>query len=617
MPAKTKKVCSDVQPIPLNPVPESFLGAIHQGDCIERMQALPDGCVQLVFADPPFNIGYDYDVYDDSLEYDQYLEWTKRWIQEVHRILAPTGTFWLAIGDEYAAELKVISQQLGFHCRSWVVWYYTFGVHCRAKFTRSHAHLFHFVKDSQRFLFNADQIAVPSARQLVYADARANPKGRTPDDTWILRPQDCIESFTPNEDTWYIPRVNGTFKERAGFHGCQMPEQLLGRILRACSSLNDVILDPFSGSATTVAVAKKLGRQFIGFDLSTEYVSLGTDRLNRIAVGQALDGSSEPKVSAPSTDQGKRRDNVTGRRSRTASKTIDMPLFDRLLKVDEQETEGFDDEERLLDAYEATFDGASPDRVIIDPILNQDFQLACDARKIRGIPRDRNRTLLRLRKIGKLQSFTLTEEQIVAPKWSEVDRFAHASEIAWRRVSDLYRVDLEELFCDPRLAEAFDRIASDHAPGRSPLEYRWVALALRQRIRSAQSMPDQSIPEPTLASLDEEWRNAPWRKWIDLDLESLPTTNTLYAIAENEDTTIDEPPQFVGVTTNLRHRLASHGLKERWEALTGTASEHWSVQWIALPADASFLWFHRRRALQSSPPWNVLDDTVAPSSLAR
>ena len=277
------------------------LGKIHQGDCVAGMQQLPDESVDLVFADPPFNIGYEYDEYDDRLDTEKYLEWSKQWIGEVHRVLAADGSFWLAIGDEYAAELKVESQQLGFHTRNWVVWYYTFGVHCKNKFTRSHAHLFYFVKDPENFKFNRDSIAVPSARQLVYGDKRANPKGRTPDDTWILRPQDCDPGFEANEDTWYFPRVAGTFKERAGFHGCQMPEQLLGRIIRACSNENDIVLDPFSGSSTTITVAKKLGRRYLSFELSEEYVKLGNARLDAARVGDRLDGAEEPKVSAPGT----------------------------------------------------------------------------------------------------------------------------------------------------------------------------------------------------------------------------------------------------------------------------------------------------------------------------
>jgi DNA modification methylase len=289
-------------------VPSAKIGNIHHGDCIAGMNDLPEGSVDLVFADPPFNIGYDYDVYHDGKGYEEYLAWSREWIGAVHRVLKDDGTFWLAIGDEYAAELKIESQKLGFHIRSWVIWYYTFGVNCKTKFSRSHAHLFHFVKDPKRFTFRADELEnrIPSARLLVYGDSRGNPNGRLPDDTWILRPQDLSDSFTPDEDTWYFPRVAGTFKERAGFHGCQMPEQLLGRIIRLCSHEDDVVLDPFSGSATTLAVAKKLKRQCIGFDLSPDYVQRGTERLARIQAGEPLVGAPEPTMSAPTTANGRR-----------------------------------------------------------------------------------------------------------------------------------------------------------------------------------------------------------------------------------------------------------------------------------------------------------------------
>ena len=277
------------------------LKRIHERDCIAGMAEMAAESVDLAFADPPFNIGYEYDVYDDTKEAEHYLDWSRQWIAGVQRVLKPDGTFWLAIGDEYAAELKIVSQKLGFKCRSWVIWYYTFGVNCKLKFSRSHAHLFHFVKDLKNCKFNDGAIRVPSARQLVYADARANPAGRLPDDTWILRPQDVPDGFAGTEDTWYFPRVAGTFKERAGFHGCQMPEQLLGRIIRACSNPDDLVLDPFSGSGTTLAVAKKLGRRWIGFDLSADYIERGSARIAAAQVGAALDGAPEPLVSAPAT----------------------------------------------------------------------------------------------------------------------------------------------------------------------------------------------------------------------------------------------------------------------------------------------------------------------------
>lgn len=281
--------------------------AIVQGDCLAGMTALSDGSVDLVFADPPFNIGYDYDVYKDKRSEEAYLDWTEKWGAQVKRILKPDGTFWLAIGDDYAAELKILFQKkLGFHCRSWVIWYYTFGVHCTKKFSRSHTHLFHFVKDPKKFTFNDKAVRVPSARQLVYADSRAVPEGRVPDDTWILRPQDLNDGFNPDEDTWYMPRVCGTFKERAGFHGCQMPERLLARIINVSSHPGELVTDPFAGSGSTLVVAKKLERRCVGFELSENYAERIRNRLEETYEGQPLEGAKEPKQSAPTTANGKR-----------------------------------------------------------------------------------------------------------------------------------------------------------------------------------------------------------------------------------------------------------------------------------------------------------------------
>ncbi len=122
-----------------------------------------------------------------------YLAWTERWLAAVRRVLKPTGSFYVAIGDEYVAESEGTSRWalgLTMHWR-WIVWHYTFGVHCKKKFTRSHAHILYYVVDPKRFTFDADAVRVPSARQTTYADRRAKPSRRScSDDTWVLRPQE-------------------------------------------------------------------------------------------------------------------------------------------------------------------------------------------------------------------------------------------------------------------------------------------------------------------------------------------------------------------------------------------------------------------------------------------
>jgi site-specific DNA-methyltransferase (adenine-specific) len=254
---------------------------ILTGDSLRVLAELPEASVDLAFADPPFNIGYDYDVYDDRKAKADYLAWTEKWLRAVRRVLKPAGSFYVAIGDEYAAETKVRLDELGLTLRNWIVWHYTFGVHCTKKFARSHAHIFYYVVDPKRFTFNADAVRVPSARQTTYADKRANPRGRLPDDTWVLRPQEDARLFPPDGDTWYVSRVCGTFRERTG-HPCQMPEAVLERIVRASSNPGDLVLDPFAGSGTTLAVARRLGRRYLGIELSEQYAEKVRRRLEGV-----------------------------------------------------------------------------------------------------------------------------------------------------------------------------------------------------------------------------------------------------------------------------------------------------------------------------------------------
>jgi site-specific DNA-methyltransferase (adenine-specific) len=235
---------------------------VYLGDCIEIMRTLPTKSIDLVFADPPFNIGIKYDVHNDNMPYEDYYNWSEKWIKETYRLLKNNGTIYIAIGDEFASEINIILKRTGFYFRNWIIWYYTFGQSQRKKFNRAHTHILYFTKDKERFTFNDRDIRVPSARQLIYKDKRANPIGKIPD------------------DVWQFSRVCGTFKERIGKHPCQMPEDLLELIIKTSSKEGELVLDPFGGTGTTVAVAKRLKRNFITMEISKEYYDVILKRLD-------------------------------------------------------------------------------------------------------------------------------------------------------------------------------------------------------------------------------------------------------------------------------------------------------------------------------------------------
>ena len=305
---------------------------IIQGDCIATLNDGPAGWVDLAFADPPFNIGYLYHGYQDERSVDDYLNFSRDWMRAVKRALKPTGSFFLAIGDEFAADLAVIARrELGFNLRNWIIWHYTFGQQPKQKFARSHTHILYLTKDAKEFTFNPDAVRVASARQTTYGDARANPKGKLPDDTWFLRPQEANAAdgqfFGDQSDTWHVSRVCGTFKEREGWHGCQMPIGVLDRIIKAASNPGDVVLDPFNGSGTTCVSAALNGRRYVGIDQSAEYVAYARKRLEhalsqkptddpKAAIAAVISPDRQSKVMTETDAFGRKR--VARRRAKSA-----------------------------------------------------------------------------------------------------------------------------------------------------------------------------------------------------------------------------------------------------------------------------------------------------------
>lgn len=586
------------------------LNAIYQGDCVSLLSDVEQETVDLAFADPPFNIGFKYDQYHDRHESDDYVAWCSDWMRELHRVLKPTGSFWLSIGDEYAAELKVAAQQLGFVSRNWVVWYYTFGQNCTRKFNRSHVHVFHFVKDEAQHTFNAQDpaVRVPSARALVYGDKRANPKGRLPDDTWILRPQDLKESpesWQPMDDTWFFSRVAGTFKERQGFHGCQMPEQLLGRIIRISSNPGDLVVDPFSGSGTTLAVAKKLGRRWLGMDLSDDYVKYANERLENAREGDPLNGPADPVASAPTTAGGRRlKDHplLPTFKPEDFSKPepilaeSELPIADEPQTVEaapeanvaEPSKEHVKDpiadsvsppteepqpvaappsspkpaakislrdlqRQVLVEAFLASHDGYSVDWLLCDPRLQDTFHEACREAGLIGRASDWNRELLKLRKAGKLKTSTAAKKIDVSAQMA--DDCGFAAEIAWAELDRKFPGwSLDALLCSPGKAFLFDRTAAKYLAGDlEKSEHTTVALCrwASLRLRKARQSLAEEAKQYHYVFADRDFAKP--QAWSRFRAQKFDRQSGLYLLRNKS-----KDPLYIGETIDLGRRLAMH-----------------------------------------------------------
>lgn len=233
------------------------------GDVLNVLPNVESCSVDVVFADPPYNQGTDYGEGKkaDRLSSEDYLNWVRQWLSLCRDVLSDEGSLWVLISDEWVAYYVVALDELGLTRRNWIKWYETFGVNCTHKFNRCSRHLLYYVVDHKRFTFNQGAVSRPSDRQTKYADNRANPNGKR----W--------------DDVWQIPRLAGTHKERIKGFPTQLPLELLRPIVSCSSNLGDLILDPFSGSATTGVAAIKLGRRYIGIEKNEDFYRLSCKRL--------------------------------------------------------------------------------------------------------------------------------------------------------------------------------------------------------------------------------------------------------------------------------------------------------------------------------------------------
>ncbi len=263
-------------------------GRLHIGDCRDILPTIPD-CrskqVDLIFADPPFNWKRGYDKWDDDLPIQEYLDFTTKWLDLCVDALAPHGSMWVNIPDDWAAEIVVHLKSRAMFMVNWCVWHYRFGQNTNGRFINSKVHALYFCKDPANRTWNPTEVMEVSDRRSIYFDKRTedkrdgSPAGmRLPMDVWYGQ---------------YWGRIQGNNKERRHNHDNQLPEVYLERVIRACSNPGDLVLDPFNGSGTTGAVALDYDRRFIGVEYSEDLAKSAAERMEAGMIRKgALEGAS-------------------------------------------------------------------------------------------------------------------------------------------------------------------------------------------------------------------------------------------------------------------------------------------------------------------------------------
>ena len=230
---------------------------IIEGNALEKLPDIPDESIDLIVADPPYNLGKEYGNNYDLKGFEEYLKFSTRWLTEACRILKPTGTIYVFMGFRFISYLyDILDRKCQMFFNSWICWHYTQGMGKTKGFSPRHDDMLMFTK-SKVFKFNLDNIRVPQK----YYRERNNMRGANPGDVWQFS---------------HVHYCN----ENRQNHPTQKPEGLIERMVMASSDEGDVVLDLFSGSGTTLRVCQQLNRNCIGIELNPEYVKMIEERLN-------------------------------------------------------------------------------------------------------------------------------------------------------------------------------------------------------------------------------------------------------------------------------------------------------------------------------------------------
>lgn len=241
---------------------------IFQGDCLEVLAALPDESIDLIFADPPYNIGKVFGDFKDAWASDlDYAQWCYSWLETCLLKLKPTGSLYVMTSTQAMPYLDLwLRERLTVLSR--IIWHYdSSGVQAKKHFGSLYEPILFCVKDAKQYTFNASDIEIQAKTGAV----------RGLIDYRKTIPAPYNHTKLPG-NAWYIPRVRYRMPEYED-HPSQKPEALLERIIKASSNAGDTVLDPFAGTFTTSAVAQRLGRISIAIEMQESYVATGLRRL--------------------------------------------------------------------------------------------------------------------------------------------------------------------------------------------------------------------------------------------------------------------------------------------------------------------------------------------------
>ena len=246
------------------------------GDAATEMAKFKAESVDLIIADPPYNLGKNYGNNFDLKDRAEYQAFSESWLTEAVRLLKPGGSLYCFMGVKFIARLYLLLEEdFNLTPQGWITWHYTQGMGRKKGFSPRHEDILWFSKgDDARF--NLDDVRVPQK----YYRKRNNMAGANPG------------------DVWQFSHVHYCAAERLP-HPTQKPEALLERIVKASSNPGDVVLDPFLGSGTTVRVANVLGRATTGIEINPDYIEMSKARLK--APFEAFD-STDPRAARTSKD---------------------------------------------------------------------------------------------------------------------------------------------------------------------------------------------------------------------------------------------------------------------------------------------------------------------------